>query len=107
MNTYYEMIRALKDFHEAKENLARAEKNWDDVRYNLVPQWDGEKSFMYFYLESEYLGNRARDFLHAYNVYQHLGAPIIIKRKDTTCPDDLWKYSVSMGYVIPLEDDDE
>ena len=70
--SYFETIAALKDFTAAQRRLDAAEKVWDDSRWALNDQYDGEKFQFCFIMDSDYLGAKAREFLSAYNAYDRL-----------------------------------
>jgi hypothetical protein len=70
--SYFETIAALKDFTAAQRRLDAAEKVWDDSRWALNDQYDGEKFQFCFIMGSDYLGAKAREFLSAYNAYDRL-----------------------------------
>ena len=70
--SYFETIAALKDFTAAQRRLDAAEKVWDDSRWALNDQYDGEKFQFCFIMDPDYLGAKAREFLSAYNAYDRL-----------------------------------
>jgi hypothetical protein len=72
--SYSETIAALKDFTAAQHRLDAAAKKWDDVRFNLFPQYE-EGVFRYcFLVKPEYIGDAAQEFLSAHNAYERLGS---------------------------------
>ena len=74
--SYQETIAALKDFTAAQRRLDAAEKVWDDSRWALNDQYDGQKFQFWFIMDSDYLGAKAREFLSAYNAYDRLSYAI-------------------------------
>jgi hypothetical protein len=76
--SYSETIQALKDFTVAQRRLAAATKSWDDSRYVLHPQPDPNSyasAFICYFIDSDFLGGIAQEFLSAYNAYERLGKP--------------------------------